>query len=73
MGTSVLLVFLVPIMAFEFIFSGVFSLFGMDFDAVMSWLGGTESTDLFLGLFARVYEIFEPVLKPIIDIFIGFI
>lgn len=73
MGTSVLLVFLAPMMALHLIFSGVFSLFGVDFDAVMSWLGGTESTDLFLGLFARVYEIFEPVLKPIIDIFTEFI
>lgn len=69
MGTSVLLVFLAPIMAFYLIFKAVFSLFGMDFDAISSWLTGTEATDLALSLIAGVYNFFE----PIIEIFRGII
>ncbi len=69
MGTSVLLVFLAPMMVFYLGFKAVFSLFGMDFDALLSWFGSTESTDLFLSLFARIYTLLEPIIKPIADMF----
>lgn len=69
MGTSVLLVFLAPIMVFYLGFKAVFSLFGIDFDSLVSWFGSTESTDLFLSLFVRIYNILEPTVKPFIDMF----
>jgi len=73
MGTSVLLVFLAPLMAFYLLFKAVFSLFGMDFDVISSWVTGTEATDIALSLIAGVYNIFEPILKPIIEMFSGVI
>ncbi len=68
MGTSVLLVFMAPLMVFYLFFKAVFSLFGMDFDVVSSWLTGTEATDIALSLVAGVYNIFEPIIEFISDV-----
>ncbi len=73
MGTSVLLVFIIPLMVADMIGSWVSSLFGVDFDSVVSWFGSTEATDLGLTIFARIYDILESVAQPIIEMLAGII
>lgn len=65
MGSSVLLVFIIPIMLVEW----VCSLLGIDFDALWNTLTSAETTDAVLGAIAGVYNTFEPILKPIIEMF----